>query len=196
MYDPFDPELVAGRERARDLCQDLNATREAHQEERRRILSELFGRAVTRCGCSHRSSATTARISSSANASFSTSTASSSTSARFGLAVIRFLGRQSRFTPRCTRSARWSAGTRIREARRHRLGRVDWGRRHHPSGSAHRIRRGDRGGQRRHAGRSRSHVRGRQSVPGDSRNHRSLRPPTTFLRSSYRSDRTPPACSS
>jgi maltose O-acetyltransferase len=44
MYDPFDPELVAGRERARDLCQDLNATREAHQEERRRILSELFGR--------------------------------------------------------------------------------------------------------------------------------------------------------
>src|SRR6476646_2079491 len=44
MYDPFDPDLVAGRERASDLCQDLNATREAHQEERRRILSELFGR--------------------------------------------------------------------------------------------------------------------------------------------------------
>ena len=44
MYDPFDPELVAGRERARDLCQDLNATREAHQEQRRRILNELFGR--------------------------------------------------------------------------------------------------------------------------------------------------------
>src|SRR6478752_9701283 len=44
MYDPFDPELVAGRERARDLCQDLNATREAHQEQRRGILNELFGR--------------------------------------------------------------------------------------------------------------------------------------------------------
>ena len=43
MYDPFDPELVAGRARARDLCQDLNATREADQEERRRILRELFG---------------------------------------------------------------------------------------------------------------------------------------------------------
>jgi maltose O-acetyltransferase len=43
MYDPFDPELVAARERARDLCQDLNATREGHQEERRRILRELFG---------------------------------------------------------------------------------------------------------------------------------------------------------
>lgn len=24
MYDPFDTELVAGRERARDLCQALN----------------------------------------------------------------------------------------------------------------------------------------------------------------------------
>ena len=43
MYDPFDPELVAGRERARDLCQSLNSTREAQQEERRRILRELFG---------------------------------------------------------------------------------------------------------------------------------------------------------
>ena len=44
MYDPLDPELVAAREHARDLCQALNATREAHQDERRRILHELFGR--------------------------------------------------------------------------------------------------------------------------------------------------------
>jgi len=43
MYDPFDSELVAGRERARDLCQSLNSTREAQQDERRRILRELFG---------------------------------------------------------------------------------------------------------------------------------------------------------
>ena len=43
LYDPFDPELVAGRDRARDLCQALNATREAQQEERRRIVRELFG---------------------------------------------------------------------------------------------------------------------------------------------------------
>jgi maltose O-acetyltransferase len=43
LYDPFDPELVAGRERARDLCQDLNATREGQPEERRRILRALFG---------------------------------------------------------------------------------------------------------------------------------------------------------
>jgi maltose O-acetyltransferase len=44
MYDPLDPELVAARARARDLCQDLNATRESHDIERRRILRELFGR--------------------------------------------------------------------------------------------------------------------------------------------------------
>jgi maltose O-acetyltransferase len=43
LYDPFDPELVAARNRARDLCQSLNATREAEIEERRRILVELFG---------------------------------------------------------------------------------------------------------------------------------------------------------
>ncbi len=43
LYDPHDPELVRGRDRARDLCQALNATREAEQEERRRLLRELFG---------------------------------------------------------------------------------------------------------------------------------------------------------
>ena len=42
MYDPLDPELVAARVRARDLCQALNATREAQQDERRRIVDELF----------------------------------------------------------------------------------------------------------------------------------------------------------
>ncbi|MBV9123745.1 MAG: sugar O-acetyltransferase, partial [Planctomycetes bacterium] len=43
LYDPLDPELVGARIRARDLCQDLNATREADQDTRRRILKELFG---------------------------------------------------------------------------------------------------------------------------------------------------------
>jgi maltose O-acetyltransferase len=43
LYAPMDAELVAGRERARDLCQALNATREGDHEERRRILRELFG---------------------------------------------------------------------------------------------------------------------------------------------------------
>src|SRR5918912_2755907 len=43
LYDPLDPELVAGRERARDLCQALNATREAEAQARRGILRALFG---------------------------------------------------------------------------------------------------------------------------------------------------------
>ena len=43
LYDPHDPELVQARTRARDLCQDLNATREADQELRRSVLKELFG---------------------------------------------------------------------------------------------------------------------------------------------------------
>ncbi|HEY9517106.1 MAG TPA: sugar O-acetyltransferase [Gemmatimonadaceae bacterium] len=43
MYDPLDPDLVVARERARDLCQALNASRESDAEERRRILCELFG---------------------------------------------------------------------------------------------------------------------------------------------------------
>lgn len=42
LYDPLDPELVRGRERARDLCWALNATREGEPDERRRILRELF----------------------------------------------------------------------------------------------------------------------------------------------------------
>jgi maltose O-acetyltransferase len=43
LYDPLDAELVAARERARDLTQSLNATREAQRAERRRLLQELFG---------------------------------------------------------------------------------------------------------------------------------------------------------
>jgi maltose O-acetyltransferase len=44
LYDPLEPELVAGRERARDLCHALNATRERDAEVRRSILRDLFGR--------------------------------------------------------------------------------------------------------------------------------------------------------
>ena len=43
LYDPFDAELSAARDRARDLCQSLNATREAQTDERRQILTQLFG---------------------------------------------------------------------------------------------------------------------------------------------------------
>ena len=43
LYDPLDPELVRARNRARGLCQDLNATREEHEDERRRIVRQLLG---------------------------------------------------------------------------------------------------------------------------------------------------------
>ena len=43
LYDPLDLELSAARDRARDLCQMLNATREADRDERRSLLNELFG---------------------------------------------------------------------------------------------------------------------------------------------------------
>ena len=43
MYDPLDPDLVAGRARARDLCQELNATRETETDARRGVLRALFG---------------------------------------------------------------------------------------------------------------------------------------------------------
>ncbi len=44
LYDAMDPELVAARTRARDLCQALNGSREADTETRRRILTDLFGK--------------------------------------------------------------------------------------------------------------------------------------------------------
>ena len=43
LYNPLDPDLVRGRERARDLCKALNVTCEANSEERQRIAQELFG---------------------------------------------------------------------------------------------------------------------------------------------------------
>ncbi|MGE5524032.1 MAG: sugar O-acetyltransferase [Rhodospirillaceae bacterium] len=44
LYDPLDTELITARERARDLCLALNATRESEEIERRRILKDLLGR--------------------------------------------------------------------------------------------------------------------------------------------------------
>jgi maltose O-acetyltransferase len=43
LYDPVDADLVRARERARDLCQELNTTREKDQKARRSILKQLFG---------------------------------------------------------------------------------------------------------------------------------------------------------
>jgi maltose O-acetyltransferase len=44
LYDALDPDLVQRRNRARDLCQRLNATCEAEADERRSILTDLFGK--------------------------------------------------------------------------------------------------------------------------------------------------------
>jgi maltose O-acetyltransferase len=44
LYDALDTELVAARNRARDLCQALNASREADQEVRRYLCARLFGK--------------------------------------------------------------------------------------------------------------------------------------------------------
>jgi maltose O-acetyltransferase len=43
LYDPLDPELSRERQRCRDLCKRLNDSREDQQEERCRILADLFG---------------------------------------------------------------------------------------------------------------------------------------------------------
>ena len=49
-YDPLDADLASKRARARNLCQALNATREADVEERRRLLVTLFGRGASTAG--------------------------------------------------------------------------------------------------------------------------------------------------
>jgi maltose O-acetyltransferase len=44
MYEPLDPELSRRRERARDLCWALNATKESEQSARRQLLEQLLGK--------------------------------------------------------------------------------------------------------------------------------------------------------
>lgn len=44
LYDPLDSRLSTERARCRDLCLELNATREDEKERRRRILDQLFGK--------------------------------------------------------------------------------------------------------------------------------------------------------
>jgi maltose O-acetyltransferase len=43
LYDALDAELSAERRRARDLCQELNNSRDEEQEKRARIFRELLG---------------------------------------------------------------------------------------------------------------------------------------------------------
>jgi maltose O-acetyltransferase len=44
LYNALDAELLGQRDRARDLCQGLNATREADRDLRRELLLEIFGK--------------------------------------------------------------------------------------------------------------------------------------------------------
>ena len=44
LYDALDPDLLRDRDRARDLCQVLNASRESDREIRRQLLIQLFGK--------------------------------------------------------------------------------------------------------------------------------------------------------
>jgi maltose O-acetyltransferase len=44
LYDPLDAQLCRERQRCRELCQLLNASREDRPDQRARILAELFGR--------------------------------------------------------------------------------------------------------------------------------------------------------
>jgi maltose O-acetyltransferase len=44
LYDPLEPQLCRERDRCRDLCLLLNATREDQKEQRQRLLADLFGR--------------------------------------------------------------------------------------------------------------------------------------------------------
>lgn len=44
LYDALDAELVAARNRARDLCQVLNASRETDEAARRYLCTQIFGK--------------------------------------------------------------------------------------------------------------------------------------------------------
>jgi maltose O-acetyltransferase len=44
LYDPLDPHLSRERDRCRDLCLRLNATREDEKVERQQLLTKLFGK--------------------------------------------------------------------------------------------------------------------------------------------------------
>lgn len=44
LYDALEPDLVRARDRARDLCQILNASRDGDRELRRDLLLKIFGK--------------------------------------------------------------------------------------------------------------------------------------------------------
>jgi maltose O-acetyltransferase len=44
LYDALDPDLVAGRIKARELCQQLNAAPERDESLRRKLCKQIFGK--------------------------------------------------------------------------------------------------------------------------------------------------------
>ena len=44
LYDALDPDLVAERYKARDLCQKLNVSSDADEELRRTLCKQIFGK--------------------------------------------------------------------------------------------------------------------------------------------------------
>jgi maltose O-acetyltransferase len=44
LYDALDPELVAGRVKARELCQQLNAASDRNEDLRRQLCQQIFGK--------------------------------------------------------------------------------------------------------------------------------------------------------
>ena len=147
---------MADRERARDLCQALNATRESHQDERRRILRELFGTGGETVWmqppffCDYGS-----------NIELGERVFFNFNCVVLDVCRVR-IGDFSLFGPAVqiyTADASARCGTAetggIRQAGRHRLGRVGRRRSDHPSRGANRLPFGHRRRQRRHARRPR-----------------------------------------
>jgi maltose O-acetyltransferase len=161
LYDPMDPELSAARARARDLCQALNATREAEQDERRGILGELFGAGGDSVWmqppffCDY---GTNIELGERVFFNFNC-VVLDVCPVRIGSFTL-FGPAVQIYTPMHPLNADG-----VREADRDRIRRLGRRRRDHPAGCAHWVARGDRGRKRGDAGRSGRCVRRRQSVP-------------------------------
>ena len=99
LYDPTDAELVAARSRARDLCQTLNATREAEVEETANTVRAVRHRRQYRLDATALLLRLRHPTSVSANACSSISIAWCSTSVRSASETSRCSVRQCKFTP-------------------------------------------------------------------------------------------------
>lgn len=168
LYDPFDPELVAARARARDLCQALNALSESEQDGRRRILEDLFGTGGDTVWmqppffCDY---GTNIHLGTRCS---STSNAPCSMFARFASATTRCLARA--YNPDAFASARpqTAENAGVRQANRDRRGRLGRRRGPDPDWRSYRTPDRRRSGQRRNARSPRRRLRGRKPLPGHS----------------------------